>query len=221
MRVWHTFIHPFMLHFRRKRGRLLLEEFPDIRNYKICDLGGSRHFWEKLGDLPVSKRQITIFNINVQETDGLTQNDCASIPIIIYDGKNIPAGTGAFDLCICNSVIEHVPLEQRSALVGEMCRVARNVFCQTPAFEFPIEPHFLMPCIHWVPRQLGYFLANLSIWRLLSQPDADTINRYWWGTALLNKSEIRALFPDAAIKEERFFGLPKSYYAIVKKGVQS
>jgi hypothetical protein len=67
MRLWHRVIHPVSSYFRRRRGQVLLERFPEIRHYKICDLGGSRHFWEKL-DLGIPASNITIFNISDDET---------------------------------------------------------------------------------------------------------------------------------------------------------
>jgi hypothetical protein len=214
MTIWHRIIHPISLHFRRKRGAFLLEEFPEIRTYKICDVGGSLHFWEKVG-LEVPERNITIYNVSDSET-GSMQGVNTETSLVIYDGKSIPARDNEFDLCVCNSVLEHVPLNERPALIAEMNRVARNLFCQTPAYEFPFEPHFLMPFIHWIPRNIGYYVAKISVWRLLSRPSRQTIDSYWWRTSLLKLSEIRALFPSADIKEERTLGFRKSYYVIMK-----
>jgi SAM-dependent methyltransferase len=136
------------------------------------------------------------------------------IRVILFDGKRIPAPDGVFDLCVCNSVLEHVPPAQRAALAGEMRRVAKRVFCQTPAYEFPIEPHFIAPFIHWLPRWFGFQLAKISPWRMLSRPDAVTLRSYWWDTQLLTEREVRAIFPGADILTERVMGLAKSYYII-------
>ncbi len=73
----------------------------------------------------------------------------------IYDGSVIPRPDGYYDLLLCNSVLEHVPLEQRAALSAEMARVGRQLFVQTPAKGFLIDPHFIMPLVHWVPRDVG------------------------------------------------------------------
>ena len=95
-----------------------------------------------------------------------------------------------------------------------MRRVAKAVFCQTPARSFPVEPHFLMPFVHWLPRDLRCQPIKLSPWRLLSRPSAAMINAYWWGTQWLGQQEIKALFPNATLKTERMFGLIKSYHVI-------
>jgi Methyltransferase domain len=215
MRLWHRVIHPITQHFRRQRGAFMLAQFPDIRHLKICDLGGSQHFWDKLG-LDVPAEHVTIYNISLDETQGLAAGAAPRSRVLLYDGQHIPDADGHFDLLVCNSVLEHVPLAQRAALAREMQRVARAVFCQTPARSFPVEPHFLMPFVHWLPRALGYQLVRLSPWRLLSRPSAATLHGYWWGTQLLGHAELQALFPRARIEHERVLGLTKSYYVVAR-----
>ena len=218
MSLWHRIIHPITQHFRQRRGRFILEQFPDIARLKICDLGGSQHFWDKLG-LDVPRAHITIYNISHSETQGVNDeagNDLQRIRVLIYDGRTIPQPDGTYDLLVCNSVLEHVPPTQRAALAAEMRRVAKAVFCQTPALSFPIEPHFLMPFVHWLPRSLGFQLIKFSPWRLLSRPDDATIREYWWGTRLLDGKELQALFPGTRIVGERVLGLTKSYYVTAR-----
>jgi hypothetical protein len=71
MKVWHWFIHSITSHFRRKRGRFLLGRFPNIHDYRICALGGSRHFWEKIG-LNIPLDQITMYNVSYVETGSVS-----------------------------------------------------------------------------------------------------------------------------------------------------
>jgi len=214
MSTWHRVIHPITEHFRRARGRFLLQQFPDLQQMRICDLGGSRHFWDKIG-LPVPPRNITIYNISSSETQSASSDSSTgAIEVRLYDGKRIPVPDQSFDLLICNSVLEHVPPAQRASLCREMERVARNIFCQTPAYEFLIEPHFIMPFMHWLPRQWGFVLARISPWRILARPDHATLHSYYWDTQLLTRAEVTALFPRLSIESEKFLGVPKSYYAI-------
>jgi len=213
MRIWHRVIHPITQHFRQRRGQFLLANFPDIRELRICDLGGSQHFWEKLA-LDVPAPNITIYNISRDETQSVVASNASSISVQIYDGRRIPVPDKTFDLLVCNSVLEHVPIEERATLCREMSRVSRAVFLQTPAWSFPVEPHFLLPFVHWLPRRLGYWLAHFSPWRLLSRPSQETIRQYWWGTQLLRFKELQELFPAASIATERALGLTKSYYVL-------
>ena len=216
MSFWHRFIHPVTAHFRRGRGAFLQSQFPQISTWKICDLGGSRHFWEKV-DIGVPPANITIYNISENEAQAISADVKEEPRIVIYDGKKIPAADLEFDLLICNSVLEHVNPEDRPRLAAEMVRVAKRIFVQTPAYSFPIEPHFVMPFIHWLPRQLGYYLAHVSPWRLLSKPTHETICQYWWGTQLLKEEELKGLFPDGAVEYERIIGIVKSYYVVLSK----
>jgi methyltransferase family protein len=69
------------------------------------------------------------------------------------DGRALPFEDGAFDLGFSNAVIEHVEggrHEQRRFL-AELCRVARRVFVATPNRLFPVDPHSLLPFVHWLP----------------------------------------------------------------------
>ena len=216
MKLWHKFIHPVTKHFRQKRGKFLKAAFPDIGAWRVCDLGGSRHFWDKIVIEGLPRENITIYNISADETQGSLAASNDEIKIILYDGQTIPVADGEFDLLVCNSVLEHVPLESRTRLALEMKRVARHLFVQTPAYSFPIEPHFIMPFVHWLPRHFGYWLIRFSPWRLLSRPSPETMSSYWWGTQLLTKREIQSLFPEDVIQYEKIFLMTKSYYVISK-----
>ena len=214
MKLWHKFIHPVTSHFRQKRGKYLQSKFPDMAMWRICDLGGSRHFWEKLAIENLSTSKIIIYNISDGDTQSIqpVYGNLDEIKVVIYDGKSIPACDAEFDLLVCNSVLEHVPPDQRTKLVAEMKRVAKHIFIQTPAYLFPVEPHFIMPFVHWLPRNIGYWFIHVSPWRLLSRPAPETIASYWWNTRLLSFGEIESLFPAETIYCEKVFGITKSYY---------
>jgi hypothetical protein len=69
------------------------------------------------------------------------------------DGRELPFADGQFDLGFSNAVIEHVAggrNEQRRFL-AELCRVSRRVFVTTPNRLFPVDPHSLLPFVHWLP----------------------------------------------------------------------
>jgi hypothetical protein len=211
--IWHAFIFPILSYFRKRRGKFLVALFPDIRDFSICDLGGSEHFWDKL-DIGISRRKVTIYNISADETGPVDHTDSERCRFVLYDGHRVPTQGGAFDLCVSNSVIEHVPPEQREEFAREIMRIGRRMFVQTPAFEFPFEPHFLLPFLHWLPKWLGYPLACVSPWRLLARPSRATIRSYYFGTSLLSKKEIAKLFPNCKILSERYCFLIKSHYVV-------
>lgn len=220
LRFWHAVIHAITRRFRRRRGAMIRAIFPEIARFEVCDLGGSLHFWDHSG-LGVPPERLTLFNVDRGETQSASGSPYARARFVLYDGKRIPVADRKFDLLVCNSVIEHVPPERRSALVLEMQRVARRVVLQTPAKEFPIEPHFLLPFVQWLPRSLGRYAVRVSPWRLLSQPSPETIEDYYRGTNLLTEREVRVLFPDAELRYERFIGLRKSYLVVWPANVAS
>lgn len=217
MRPWDRFIHPVLGHFRRNRGKTLVRRYPDIHKMKVCDLGGSLHFWEASGLFP---ERLTILNIS----EGATQSysgQLDQIRIVFYDGEHIPAEDKEFDLLVCNSVIEHVPLAKRRSLCDEMCRASRRVYLQTPAFEFPVEPHFVMPLLHWLPRAVGGALARLSPWYLLSRASKEQLRAYFEEVHLLRRSELQHLFPDAEIGAEHIGWIVKSHMVFWPKSLES
>jgi Methyltransferase domain len=218
--LWQRFIYPVTGYFRGRRGAFIRALYLDIQTMNVCDLGGSIHFWQNIG-VQIPADRLTILNINESAMFAAADKETPRCKVVIYDGITIPFPDGHFDLLMCNSVIEHVPVERRTALAQEMMRVARRVFCQTPAFLFPIEPHFVMPGLHWLPKPIAYWFVFVSPWRLMSRPSKEVINSYFFGTNLLRRRDLKALFPTARIHTERMFGIPKSYYAISERSANS
>jgi hypothetical protein len=68
------------------------------------------------------------------------------------DGRDLPFERGAFDLGFSNAVIEHVAggRDGQRQFIGELCRVSRRVFVTTPNRFFPLDPHTLLPFVHWM-----------------------------------------------------------------------
>jgi hypothetical protein len=77
-----------------------------------------------------------------------------AVQVVRADGRELPFEDRAFDLGFSNAVVEHVAggREGQRRFVGELCRVARKVFVTTPNRWFPIDPHTLLPFVHWLPR---------------------------------------------------------------------
>lgn len=70
------------------------------------------------------------------------------------DGMNLPFPDASFDVVICAQVYEHMPDSRR--LMLEVYRVLTSdgsVFFSGPNWLFPIEPHYFLPFLHWLPRK--------------------------------------------------------------------
>ena len=119
-------------------------------------------------------------------------------------------------MVVSNSVIEHLgSWEAQVRFANEALRVGRRLWIQTPAREFPIEPHYLAPFVHWLPparrRQL---IRNFTLRGLIDRPNPQQVDEMLREIRLLRRSEFVDLFPGCRIKAERFAGLTKSHIAI-------
>jgi hypothetical protein len=214
MRLWFYALSPFMKRFRISRARKIKRIFPDIDNRSIVDIGGSLHYWRHVKS-EIQPKQITIYNIALDnQFDAANIGDVPSnIQASVYDGKHIPASDKQIDVLICNSVIEHVPPSERVSLAREIVRVARNYVIQTPAKAFPLEPHFVMPFLHWLPRRIGRAVVKFSPYGLIHRDPALTQN-FFDEVNILSANEFRTLFPEGQFVVERFLFIPKSYLII-------
>ena len=96
------------------------------------------------------------------------------------DGRDLPFADHEFDVAFSNAVVEHLgDRASQEQFVRELCRVARRVFVTTPNRLFPIDPHTLLPLVHWLPTSARE--------RFLRRPDLHL--------RPLSPSEFRALFP--------------------------
>ena len=83
---------------------------------------------------------------------------------LLADGIRLPFKDGLFSLVTCFSLIEHVLVEQRAKLYGEVYRVlcqGGHLVIQHPNRYFFIEQHSYLPFIGYLPSQLhGVFYQD-------------------------------------------------------------
>jgi hypothetical protein len=169
----------------------------------MLDVGGTHDFWKG------SESAVDILN-----SEALPQSPF-SRKAIVGDGCALPFPNKSYPLVFSNSVIEHVGnYERQKAFAKEARRVGLALWIQTPAFEFPFEPHFLAPFIHYAPVMIQPFLARwLTPRGWLDRSGTEQLLTS--GVRLLSYREMRSLFPDCEIFVERFLGVfPKSYVAV-------
>jgi SAM-dependent methyltransferase len=128
-----------------------------------------------------------------------------NVTFVEADALELPFADRAFPVAFSNSVIEHVGDQERFA--REIRRVADRYFVQTPNRWFPIEPHYQMPFIQFLPERAVRWLN--SRFDMGHRPRG-----YWEPVRLLSARDLQRHFPDAVILRERLFGLTKSLIAV-------
>ena len=141
---------------RERKLRLFLELYRPGAQTSVVDVGvtdspfgagSSDNFFEAVYPWPE--------RITAVGTTGLERFAAAfpSVRVVHADGRELPFADGEFDLGFSNAVVEHVAggREGQRRFVGELCRVARRVFVTTPNRWFPLDPHTLLPFVHWLP----------------------------------------------------------------------
>jgi hypothetical protein len=206
---------------RRRRsaalGALIEKIVAETGGCRVLDIGGEARYWRLLFGEPWMRNHhvhVTLLNhtdeyvgeeLNPELFGTVVADGCA----LIYDDR-------AFDLCHSNSVIEHVgDWSRKVAFARETRRVAPHYYVQTPAFSFPIEPHYRMPFFHWLPEPARVW--TLRHFSLGPYPRATTLDQamsFHEDARLLTASQFRHLFPDAEIRHERLLGLTKSLMAV-------
>lgn len=206
----HKVLRPFLKYFRSKR----MKEFESIFAVKnsniILDVGGGQFNWQFIKARP----KVLILNLEKP----IDFKNTEQFEFVKGDATNLEYPEKSFDIVYSNSVIEHLfTKENQMKMAKEIMRVGKNLYVQTPAKEFFVEPHLLTPFIHWLPiKTQEKLMKNFTIWGLITRPTKEYINNFLKERRLLTKKEFTELFPNCEIRVERFFLMPKSYIAIRK-----
>ncbi|MCS6796735.1 MAG: class I SAM-dependent methyltransferase [Raineya sp.] len=189
---------------RRKRFQWFLEKLNVQSTDKILDVGGTENIWIGTG----LEKNVTLLNIDFKQQTHpdfryVIGNACQ---MDMFQDKE-------FDIVFSNSVIEHVGkgIEQK-LFAKEVQRVAKKYWVQTPYLHFPLEPHFLFPFFQYFPEKLKLWVGLRWKYSHLKKNN-ENIPEELSRLKLLNKKELKSLFPDAQIIEEKIFFLTKSIIA--------
>ena len=206
------------------RAKLLLQLLAPAAGATLLDLGGSDGSFAARVHRRRPDLRITV--ADVEDTRLLARDRYGFAEARLDPDAPLPFGDAAFDVVLCNSVIEHVTLPKQVCLdevltetewrrrslarqaqfAAEIRRAGRSYFVQTPHPAFPVDVHT------WLP--LTNRLSHDRVRRLIR-----TTDRYWikhCGVAdwhLLGPADMQRLFPDATVHVERLAGVPKSVIA--------
>ena len=198
-------IYPFLFkRFRPRRMQRFADLFKPDANTQILDVGGTAFNWSLLAQTPA----VTLLNIRAAAASSAPDEHTR----LIADGRHLPFAENAFDIVYSNSVIEHLgDYPSQVQFAAECLRVGRAGFIQTPNKWFPVEPHYLTICIHWLPKNWQRRLLRfLSLRGLLASAGPEEFDAMLAEIRLLNATELRALFPGGKLIRERFLGWTKS-----------
>jgi ubiquinone/menaquinone biosynthesis C-methylase UbiE len=201
--------------FRSARGRVLRAQIETHvqrlgRPLKVLDVGGRAEYWDNVGLGNIA--HITLMNYDPAELER-TVPDEKMFTKILGDARNLTEhADNSFDLVHSNSVIEHVGMwNDMAAMATEVMRVGQAGWIQTPAWEFPVEPHFRTLFMHWFGKPVQRAMFSLSFEKRLRNFPMALRRQTIDGVNLLSYREVRALFPERDIYIERLALLPKSY----------
>ena len=119
-----------------------------------------------------------------------------------------------FDLVFSNSVIEHVGnFAAQKSMAAEMVRTGKHYYLQTPNKWFFLDPHYRVPLVHLLPRNVRVYLVRR--FRIGGMPKGKTgeeARQIVDNLRLMTIGELRQLFPGADIHREKFLFMTKSFY---------
>jgi SAM-dependent methyltransferase len=204
-----------MLRFRPRRLKFFYEIFDVREGTRILDLGGGPHLWDLAQVLGLPLPRVTILNIRPPGNGSLPA--CATW--VIGDAVSAPFDDFSFDVAFSNSLIEHLTdWDSQCTFASEVRRLAPNYFVQTPDRHFPVEPHFITPFMHWLPKHIQRLLVrHFTVWGILQRPNREFVESVVAELRLLSRTEMTRLFPDANIVTEKFAGISKSILACRKQ----
>jgi hypothetical protein len=202
--------------FRSRRFRVFQKIVDEVlRDKQVCrilDVGGTPSYWEIFGgNLNWKRLDVTVANLAVFEANH------PQIKSLVGDARDMSKFENlSFDIVHSNSVIEHVGRWcDMESMASEVRRLAPRYFIQTPYFWFPVEPHARFPLLHWMPESWRYRILmkrTCGFWQ--QQPDLGRAVKAIQSATLLDRRQVKFLFPDAEIVSEKVFGLTKSLIAI-------
>jgi hypothetical protein len=211
---------------RQRRARLFRAAFGLSDGTRVLDLGSEwgGNIRAVLDGTPVRPENTFIADINPQALER-GQQSFGFVPVLVGQSGKLPFPDGYFDIVYCSSVIEHVTipkdqvwslrsgkefrelsLAHQREFAREIQRVGRQFFVQTPYRWFVLESHSWLPFAAYLPRRLLLPLLRFAarFWPKSTNPD--------W--CLLDRSELKSMFTDAEIREEKWLGLTKSIMAV-------
>ena len=174
---------------------------------RVLDVGVSGKFFAHytFEDFYPFRDRITAGSIRLDDIE--TARRAYPLPsYAVFDGCSLPFPDKSFDIVFPNAVIEHIIGDGRQAqFAHELTRVGRSWFVTTPNYWFPLEPHYHLPFIQFLPRalQLRY---NQLFGTSIPKGELQDL-------ALVSARDLQRLFPTSVIARMRVTFWPETLVA--------
>jgi SAM-dependent methyltransferase len=200
----------FQPKIRQHRFRLFMDLLRPEPTARILDVGGYYYDWI---DRSGVTSPVTLLNVSYPVSQEPIPN---RFTCLVGDGRSMQFADRSFDIVFSNSVIEHVgSFADQERFASEVRRVGKRLFVQTPNRWFFLEPHFIAPFVHFLPRGIARRVLPLCSFRAWFRGgDNADLKSLATELRLLSYLEMKRLFPDCEIHRERWFGLTKSFIAV-------
>lgn len=189
---------------REKKHRLFMQLLRPDANARILNVGAT-------GTTTGLQEQFECKYLHLEHVTGggpsleETSDYCKSFPGVtplVFNGCALPFAEKSFDIVYSNAVLEHLPEpDDVVRFAREVQRVGRGWFITTPNFWYPIDPHYHLPFIQFLPEETQRKLVSK-----LGKTPYDHLR-------LLRKSDLRELFPTSEVMGCRVTFYPETLIA--------
>lgn len=191
---------------RKQKARRIIKtlkyKLGNIRKLDILDIGASTGIIAY--ELAKEVKSVVGIDIDKEGIAYANQNyKRKNLKFKLDDAMKLSFKKNCFDVVICAHIYEHVPSPQK--LFKEIYKVLKpGGICYLAAVNklWPIEPHYNLLCLSWLPKTLANWYIRISGKALDYYEDPKT----YWGLRKLTQQFIRLEYTQKILQNPQKFG---------------